>query len=262
MNENNNGFDPYTGQPLGGNNDGNGQPGVNLSKEQPQQDMNGMNSQPYNSAPNGGVDTGFRQEELNRQGYVDPNLNQMPNQQGYGQNGCNNGYNNGYNPNGYNPNGYNPNGYNNGYNPNGYNPNYGQYGYQNPYAGYGQKSTKGLATASMICGIVSVVLCIFDFVFPLLFVVPIVGLVLGIVHKTKNPPDGRGMSTAGIILSVIGIILPIAFIIISVAMLPTMLEYMQENYPDMYEQFYDQYSEQMPQYFSSLFAMVKNLFIK
>lgn len=255
MNENNNGFDPYTGQPLGGN-DGNGQPGVNLSKEQPQQDMNGMNSQPYNSAPNGGVDTGFRQEELNRQGYVDPNLNQMPNQQGYNPNGYGSGYNNGYNPNGYNQN------YNNGYNPNGYNPNYQQYGYQNPYAGYGQKSTKGLATASMICGIVSVVLFIFDFVFPLFFAVPIVGLVLGIVHKTKNSPEGRGMSTAGIILSVIGLVLPIALIVVSVAMLPSMLEYMEQNYPDMYEQFYDQYSEQMPQYFSSAFAMLKNLFIK
>ena len=67
---------------------------------------------------------------------------------------------------------------------------------------------KGMAIASMILGIVSIVLCCIWYIS---VTSAIVGIVLGILHNKKN---GRcGMSTAGIVCSIIGIVITVALII-------------------------------------------------
>ena len=106
-------------------------------------------------------------------------------------------------------------------------PQNGQYQQgQNPYGmpqGYGvpyqtQQST-GMAVASLVLGIISICTGLFMFSFPFLFLVPIIGIILGIVFKTKKLPVGKGMSTAGIITSVIGLVIPIALLVFVIVML-------------------------------------------
>lgn len=171
------------------------------------------------------------------------------------------GYNSGYQQNGYNGqnNGYTQGGYNSGYQ-NGYNS-YPNGGYQDPYYGYGPKPSQALAVTSLVCGIVSMLTGILGFAYPILFLVPVAGLVTGIMHKLKNLPVGKGMSTAGIVLSILGFIIPFVIIIIAIANLPAMLEYIESVNPDAYEEIYDEYHDQLPQMFSAAFAMIKNLFI-
>ena len=66
-----------------------------------------------------------------------------------------------------------------------------------------QQGGKGLAIASMVLGIVSLVLC-----FCVWISVPcaIIGLILGIVSLAKHAP-GKGMALAGVITSGIGVVL-------------------------------------------------------
>lgn len=75
-----------------------------------------------------------------------------------------------------------------------------------------QNENKGQAIASMILGIVSIVLvCIFYWAS-----IPcaIIGLILGIMYNKKN---GKcGMSTAGIVCSIIGLVLAIIVLILAV----------------------------------------------
>ncbi len=67
---------------------------------------------------------------------------------------------------------------------------------------------KGMAVASMILGIVSIVLsCIWYISVP----AAIVGLILGIMHNKKNAKNG--MATAGIVCSVIGLILMVIMLL-------------------------------------------------
>jgi hypothetical protein len=69
---------------------------------------------------------------------------------------------------------------------------------------------KGLSIASMVLGIVSIVLCcIYG------GVLGIPGLILGIIGM-KNNPQSKGMAIAGIITSIIGIVILIALIIMIV----------------------------------------------
>lgn len=192
----------------------------------------------------------------------------------YGQPGYYENNNSGYNPSGtgytqpqsgYDPNAYNQNSYNQGYNQNNYdmnNPNNYGYGYQDPYGGYRRQPSQGLAIGSLVCGIIGLSSGIMGWVFPLLFLLPIVGLVLGIVHKVKYPGFAKGMSIAGIILSAIGIILPFVFIIAMIAYLPELMEYVQQVDPDMYQEFYDEYAEELPGMFSAVFTAFKSLIIK
>lgn len=238
---------------------------VNLSKEN--------NPQGYYQAPQ----DSYQNPQNNYQNPQDNGGRVAYGQPGYGNNN-NSGYNpsgtgysepqTGYNQNGYNQ-GYNPNGYNQGYNQNSYDMNdpnnyqYNQYGgYQDPYGGYRRPPSQGPAIASLVCGIVGLSAGILGWAFPLLFLVPIVGLVLGIVHKVKYPGFMKGMSTAGIILSSIGIVLPFVFIIAMIAYLPELMEYMRQIDPESYQEIYDEYADELPGMFSAAFAAVKSIFIK
>lgn len=73
-----------------------------------------------------------------------------------------------------------------------------------------QEGSKGLAIASMVCGICSIVLCCLSWVDA---IIAVVGLVLGIVSKVKKM-GGKGMSTAGIICSVVGLLLVVLFYVL------------------------------------------------
>lgn len=65
-----------------------------------------------------------------------------------------------------------------------------------------EKKSNGLAVASLVLGIVSIV---FSFFLQWLgLIIGIVGIVLGVMAKKKNP---SGMATAGLVLSIIGTVL-------------------------------------------------------
>lgn len=68
-----------------------------------------------------------------------------------------------------------------------------------------QKST-GMATASLVLGIVSLVICWIPFINFLTWITAIVGLILGIVGAVKKQ---GGAAIAGIILCAVALFLPI-----------------------------------------------------
>lgn len=72
-----------------------------------------------------------------------------------------------------------------------------------PGTSHAVPAKNGVATASLVLGIVSIVTS-------LLFVPAVVGLVLGIIGATRaartTPPTGRGRAIAGMVLSVIGLL--------------------------------------------------------
>jgi hypothetical protein len=123
-----------------------------------------------------------------------------------------------------------------------------QYAYGEPYRNY----PTGLATASLVIGIVSIVFAVLNAILFPLIIVPIVGLILGIVYKTKRFPVARGTSTAGIICCSLGIVFPILILVASFALVlgagGMMEEYRTQN-PEEYEQIMDQYESQMEPYF-------------
>ena len=77
------------------------------------------------------------------------------------------------------------------------------------------KASNGMATASLVLGIVSIV---FSFFWPISVICGILAIVLGIVAKGKIKADinmgGSGAATGGLITGVIGIILSVIFIAI------------------------------------------------
>lgn len=189
--------------------------------ETPQEQFNepqGDTSEPKNGAydPQNEIFEPAPQDGLNSNGESD----NMPNGFGDGDfaNTDNNGNNDGY----YNEGGYyvhKSNGYvppeikNNGYESS-YKPNENPYDRQNGvFTGGGlpeQKGGNGLAIASMILGIVSLVLCCCGSYVTL--VLAIAGLACGIVALTKR---SSGYAIAGVITSAIGIIFGIVGIVIS-----------------------------------------------
>lgn len=161
---------------------------------------------------------------------------QQPYQQPYQQN-----YN--YNQQNINQQGYVP-------------PQQGGYSYQQ-YIPYPQQPSQGMAIASLVLGIVSIVFSLFTLMLPFLFLVPIIGIILGALHKSKHLPVGKGLSTAGIITSIVGLLLPIVIVIACVAFVLSnpdlMREYMnlyEEIYPEDYEMLYEILGEQYPEWFS------------
>lgn len=130
-----------------------------------------------------------------------------------------------------------------------------QYGM--PYQPYAQNQSTGMAVASLVLGIISICLSLFMFSFPVLFLAPIIGLILGIVFKTKHLPVGKGLSTAGIVTSAIGLILPIILVIIMAVILlsygDTLMDYIRTQSPEEYEYFYEMYGDQFPQWFDGMF---------
>ena len=83
------------------------------------------------------------------------------------------------------------------------------YGYQ-PYGNNYNQQGKGVAIASMVCGIVSLCLCCCFYYVSL--PAAIVGLILGIVSLKKNYA-GRGMAIAGVVTSSITIFLAILMMV-------------------------------------------------
>lgn len=135
-------------------------------------------------------------------------------------------------------------------------PQHSGYGYQQ-YVPYPQQPSQGMAIASLVLGIVSIVFSLFTLALPFLFLVPIIGIILGALHKGKHLPVGKGLSTAGIITSIVGIVLPIIIVIACVVFVFSnpefMREYMdlyKEMYPEDYELLYEMLGENYPEWFS------------
>lgn len=186
------------------------------------------------------------------------------------------------------------------YNPDGsgsYNPppqQYGQYQqggqyqqdfdpYKQPYAGQyqnfggynvpmGGMYKTGMATASMVLGIISLLsaLTFMNYMFPPLFILPIVGIILGAVYKSKHYPVGKGSSTAGIVCSVIALVISVAIFVIALVfvwtviikspeMMTEMLQYLKNYSPEMYEEYYNQFHDQYPQWFEGITSVFRFL---
>ena len=199
-------------------------------QEPPQQQFQQpQNYDPYNQQPVQGQQYAQSQQQYD----LPPQNGQNP----YGvQGGCN------YNQQNIPQSGYVP--------PQGYYANQG-YGYNAPY----QQQSTGMAVASLVLGILSICTGLFMFSFPFLFLMPIIGIILGIVFKCKKLPVGKGMSTAGIITSAIGLAIPIALLAFVVVMLLTngaeLMQYLKQISPDQYEQLYEIYGDQFPQWFDA-----------
>ncbi|MCH5194683.1 MAG: hypothetical protein J1F11_12040 [Oscillospiraceae bacterium] len=151
---------------------------------------------------------------------------------------------------------------------------YAQYN-QNQYAAYGQQAyaqyqpyqnqSTGMAVASLVLGIISIVLSLFVFSAPILILLPIIGLVLGIVFKSKHLPVGRGLSTAGIITSICGLIFPILILLLMAVLLMNhsldgimseMLRQIKQTDPETYKQFYEMFGESFPEWFENLLFII------
>ncbi len=202
-------------------------------EQQPQQYQQPQNYDPYNQQPVQG-----QQYAQNQQQYDLPPQNGQNSQNPYGAQG---GYN--YNQQNIPQGGYVP--------PQGYTANQ-RYGYGAPYQP--QQST-GMAVASLVLGIISICSGLFMFAFPFLFLMPIIGIILGIVFKCKRLPVGKGLSTAGIITSAVGLAIPIALLAFVVVMLLTngaeLMQYLKQVSPEQYEQLYEIYGDQFPQWFDA-----------
>ncbi len=203
-------------------------------QEHPQQYQQPLNYDPYNQQPAQG-----QQYAQNQQQYDLPPQNGQNGQNPYGAQGSFN-----YNQQNVPQGGYVP--------PQGYYANQG-YGYNAPYQ-QPQQST-GMAVASLVLGILSICTGLFMFNVPFLFLLPIIGIILGIVFKCKKLPVGKGMSTAGIITSSIGLAIPLALLAFVIVMLLThgaeLMQYLKEISPDQYEQLYEIYGDQFPQWFDA-----------
>lgn len=170
---------------------------------------------------------------------------QQPYQQPYQQN-----YN--YNQQNINQQGYVP-------------PQQGGYGYQQ-YTPYPQQPSQGMAIASLVIGIVSIVFAAVTAFLPFFAIVPIIGIILGALHKGKHLPVGKGVSTAGIITSIVGLILPVVIFILCIVlifsfgndpvfsgMMRESIDALKETSPEEYELLYETYSELFPGWFSEGF---------
>lgn len=189
----------------------------NAPQNDPQQDFN-----PYNQSP--------QQYQSNQNVNQDP-YNQFPQQ---------NPYNQPYQQTNYT---YNQQGYPQ--------QNFGGY----TYIPYPKQPSTGMAIASLVLGIISIFMSLFMFSFPVLFLLPIIGLILGIVFKCKHLPVGKGLSTAGIITSAIGLIIPIIILILIFVFMPDILAYLKEVSPEQYQQLYDLYGKQLPFWFEEAISM-------
>jgi hypothetical protein len=83
-----------------------------------------------------------------------------------------------------------------------------------PYAGYRPAQSNGPGIASLVLGIIGVIIFWFPFVgFP----ISIVGLVLAAVGMKRL--DGKGFAIAGLVLSIIGVVLGGCIAAVSIAAL-------------------------------------------
>lgn len=144
---------------------------------------------------------------------------------------------------------------------------------QNPYGGgmyfdaNGMPYKTGLATASLVLGIISLVLTFTSLIFiPPLGILPIIGIILGCVYKGKHQPVGKGASTAGIICSAVSLVLCVLFIVLCVVVvlnyMPQMMEFLKSYSPEVYDQYYEMFHDMYPEWFDTVAALFGKLFIK
>ena len=110
-----------------------------------------------------------------------------------------------------------------------------------------------MGIASLVLGIVAIVLGWIPFICFIAFVLAVVGLILGIVDtikKNKTNDSKRGISIAGLIVSAISIPTIIITCIVSlglfVAIITDDIEYYNNYYDDYY---YDNYDDDFDNYF-------------
>ncbi len=181
--------------------------------------MSEFNKDPFNEDP-------FNEEKPAQQ---QPPQYQQPYQQNYN-----------YNQQNINQQGYVP-------------PQHDGYGYPQ-YTPYPQPASQGMAIASLVLGIISILFAAITAMLPFLFLVPIIGIILGALHKSKHLPVGKGLSTAGIVTSVIGIVVTILFYVLCVVLvlfyMDDMIDFIRQYSPEDYEMLYEMYGEMYPEWFS------------
>lgn len=123
----------------------------------------------------------------------------------------------------------------------------------------------GLATASLVIGIISLVLTFTGMIY-IVPILPIIGIILGCIYKGKHYPVGKGASTAGIICSVIALVLSILFIVLIVYIMmnymPQVMELLKESDPNVYQQYYDMFHDTYPEWFNTAAALFAKFIIK
>lgn len=92
---------------------------------------------------------------------------------------------------------------------------------------------KGMGIASMILGIVSVVLCCLWYITP---ITSVIGLILGII-SLKREDAAKGMAITGIVLSSIGILIA-AYIIFCIVIAYSNSDLYNQIYYDLYSDLY------------------------
>lgn len=152
------------------------------------------------------------------------------------------------------------------YDPYSQSPNYANY-VQNQYGGGAyaipQRAPEGMATASLVMGILSIVSFITVYLPPIF---AILGIVFGCIHKSKHYPNGNGKATAGIVCSVIGLLFIVGMFALGLSLMNNpeimrqSLEMIKEQDPETYDQLYDMYYDQFPQWFEGIKLFVKGLF--
>ena len=142
----------------------------------------------------------------------------------------------------------------------------GQYQYNGMYTDpNGMPYKTGLATASLVIGILSLVLTFTGLIY-LIPILPIVGIILGCIYKGKHYPVGKGASTAGIICSVVALVLSIIFIVfimyIVMNYMPEVMQILKSQSPDVYQQYYDMFHDTYPEWFNTAAALFAKFIIK
>ena len=79
------------------------------------------------------------------------------------------------------------------------------------------KNGKGLAIASLVLGIVSVIVAWWGFAALFSVATSIVGIVLGVMAKKTMPSGETGIATAGLVISIIGLCLSVLIFIACVS---------------------------------------------
>ncbi len=82
--------------------------------------------------------------------------------------------------------------------------------FDNNYVSPQPGGSKGMAIASMVLGILSIVACCYWY---LALICGIAAIVLGILHNKKN--GSCGMSIAGIVCGIIGVVLTVVFLVLA-----------------------------------------------
>lgn len=168
-------------------------------------------------------------------------------QNSYGQNGYGYGPNNGYGQNsgyGQNPNGYGQNP--NGYGPYGYGPNgYGNYG--TPYSAnpgpHGKRQGNGPAIASMVCGIIALILFCTCINIPL----AAAAIILGIIYLVNYEPVNRGFAITGLVTGILSIALFIAAGIIMFR--SPVIRDIEHGHAPSQSELWDEYNDMIEEYY-------------